>query len=709
MSKFDRRDFLKAFVATAGCFAVSASPLPFVSRLSRAEAAPGTYHFPQGLASGDPQPDAVMLWTRVEPVVDGNGAVSADAAAVIDLYVQVAEDEAFSRMITERALRAGPDSDHTVRVLVRGLKPDTICYYRFFAGSDATPMIGRTRTAPRPGDARPVRFVFLCCQNYEQGYYGAFRRLVNDDMAAKPEDQIEFVLHLGDFIYEHTGDVPLADKPARIVGPLPNGSKPWEPDGKKTNWQRGGQAPETLADYRFLYKTYLMDADLQAARARFPFIHTWDDHEFTNDCWQAHDTYFGDGEPAQVRKLAANRSWFEYIPAFLSDAPAFNGVASQAHDLKPAKVETGPMGEPDENFLLQDRNNLDAINSLTIYRAFRWGAMLDLIITDLRSYRSPPVLTEEVKAFINGAPLPPVRIVKLLDEGRAAENGNPPAMLEYKGRQLPNPRRASPPGTHMGGPQKAWFKSVMTASKARWRIWANSVPALAMRIDFASLPFVGLENGYVGADSWQGHPGELRELMAFLKDRRIGNVISCSGDYHAHIAGRLPVDPDADALSYSAVEFVTTGVSSGSMFSGAEQASRSNAFFRRAVVIEESDGNLRENFNNTVVNGLRSGLIANYTNSPKVGAMFRNERASPGLDYLDSNSHGYAVATLADDRMTVELVNIGDVSKDAGPSGSPVLRCARFTVKSWQGGAEPVLEGPEFEGEPAFPHLWPTA
>ena len=102
-----------------------------------------------------------------------------------------------------------------------------------------------------------------------------------------------------------------------------------------------------LADYRFLYKTYLMDPDLQAARARFPFIHTWDDHEFTNDCWQSHDTYFGDGSPAQVRKLAANQSWFEYIPAMLSDAVSFSGVGPAAHDFRSATVQNTPMGAPD--------------------------------------------------------------------------------------------------------------------------------------------------------------------------------------------------------------------------------------------------------------------------------------------------------------------------------------------------------------------------
>ncbi len=124
---------------------------------------------------------------------------------------------------------------------------------------------------------------------------------------------------------------------------MPDGTRPW--------WQSGGQAPETVRDYRFLYKTYLRDPDLQAARARFPFIHTWDDHEFTNDAWQSHDTYFGDGEPAQARKVAANQAWFEFIPALLSEVPAFFGLESAANDFKPTQVSRSPMGQPDGELL----------------------------------------------------------------------------------------------------------------------------------------------------------------------------------------------------------------------------------------------------------------------------------------------------------------------------------------------------------------------
>lgn len=693
----DRREFLKLFGATAGCFVATAAATPFLPALGTARAAPGAFHFPQGLASADPQPDAVMLWTRVEAIETGAALPNGD----VDLYVQVATDMSFEQVVVERAVRASTRSDHTVRVFVQGLSPDTIYYYRFYAGSDQSPYPGRTRTAPLPGTKRKVRFASLSCQSYESGYYGALRRLTNDDIAAPAGEQIDFVLHLGDFIYERTGDVP-EDRPiARIVGPLPDGTAPWEPDGTRDWWRKGGQAAVTLADYRHLYKTYLSDPDLQAARARFPFVHTWDDHEFTNDAWQSYASYFDNGEPAQKRKVSANRAWFEFIPAILSNGPSFNGIASPAHDFRDTRVEDTPMASHDDGFIF-DGDNARALSSLTIYRTLRWGAMLDLVLTDLRSYRSPPVIDEKIDALLDGAPVPPVRVVQLLDAGRTANEGKPPATISYGGREIENPRADAPPGTHMGGPQKAWFKQVMKASKAEWRIWANSCPALQIRLDFSRIPFAGLEDGYAGTDAWQGYPGELKELLTFLMDEKIGNVISLSGDYHAFAAGRLPVDPDAESLNSPAVEFMTAAVSSSSMYSMADRRTRGSGFFHRAVTYEDENGS-EANWNNTLVNGLRAGILVNYSSSDYLFDLVRNERASPGLDYMDADAHGYTLVTLDEAQAKVIQVNVGDVLSDAGPGGSPAKCKALFTVKRWAGGEEPALEGPVFEGPPPYP------
>ena len=126
---FNRREFLKLFGATAGCFVATAAAVPFVPRLGTARAAPGAFHFPQGLASADPQPDAVMLWTRVEAIDPGAALPNGD----VDLYVQVANDLDFEEVVVEQAVRASAASDHTVRVFVQNLKPDRVYYYRFYA------------------------------------------------------------------------------------------------------------------------------------------------------------------------------------------------------------------------------------------------------------------------------------------------------------------------------------------------------------------------------------------------------------------------------------------------------------------------------------------------------------------------------------------------------------------------------------------------
>lgn len=112
---------------------------------------------------------------------------------------------------------------------------------------------------------------------------------------------------------------------------------------------------------------------------------------------------------------------------------------------------------------------------------------------------------------------------------------------------------------------------------------------------------------------------------------------------------------------------------------------------------------MRENWNNTLVNGVRSGILVNYTSSAYLFDLVRNGQASPGLDYMDSEAHGYMLVTVDEEAMLAEQVNVGNVLRDEGPEGSAVLRLTRFRVPSWEGGAAPHLEGPEFEGPPPYP------
>src|SRR5690349_7422277 len=148
--------------------------------------------YPEGVASGDPDAQSVILWTR-RPFDHGDRQV---------LTVEVAEDEGFGRVIARAPAPVSAASDWTARVLVAGLQPSHVYWYRFTDADGNGSRRGRTITAPAADDPRPVNFAFVSCQDVNEGKLNAFRRMIFEDERAAPGDQLEFVLHLGDFIYE---------------------------------------------------------------------------------------------------------------------------------------------------------------------------------------------------------------------------------------------------------------------------------------------------------------------------------------------------------------------------------------------------------------------------------------------------------------------------------------------------------------------------
>ncbi len=681
-----RRQFLRRFGTGAGCFAATATGIGFLptlhpARAQDAEAAVETGRralFHHGVASADPAPDSIVLWTRAQPLDK--------SARPLPLAVQVSTDENFATVLVEQPVFAALENDYTVRLTVAGLKPDSWYFYRFITSVGDVSRLGRTRTAPVAESIAPLRLALASCQNYEQGFFGAWSRLLADDIAAAPGEEIHAVLHLGDFIYETSPDLPEGMQPVRRINPFPD----------------GGTLPDeriyavTVADYRHLYKTYLEDEALQAARARWPFICTWDDHEFTNDCWQSYATYPGAEGPAQQRKVAANQAWFEFIPARL-DGPA--------HDFRPTDVTDSDDGVPGDGYMIDGAANKAALASLTIYRSLEWGRTASIIVTDARSYRAPPPMDDGLESAI-GAPAPPVAVLRDLDQGLNANAGEPPAVFAGKDEtQVRNPRAESPAASLMGNVQKAWFKSTLKASTAQWKLWANSIPAMPLRLDLSALPFQGLPDVALGIDAWNGYPGELRELMGFVREESIGGVVSCAGDYHMHGAAILTDDPDADEPRGAALEFATSGISSLSMFSGAEQITRKPGDpFRPMVVIDGPDGEIIENFNLLLMSGARAALARNMTGSDTLSGWLADETANPYLKYMDTNANGYILLTLTADEIsaqitTVENANTSQTSSDA----AKVLRRATMRAPRWAGGTAPTLSGPEFQGTPPFP------
>ena len=383
-----RRDLLQ--LLSSSTFFLSVAP----GALASAEVPEGNpeVHFPQGVASGDPQPDGIMLWTRAEPSV---------AANTVDVLLQVSSDKDFSDLVLQSNLQTGPDSDYTLRAYIDGLASDQTYYYRFLAGPDAISRTGRTRTAPAPGQERPVKMAFASCQSFEQGYYGSWARMLEDDHKAPASERIDFVLHLGDFIYERSW-------PTFIDGTALPRQVPDFPDGVKTPKNRYAVS---LADYRHLYKTYLEDPHLQEARAMWPFVCTWDDHEYSNDNYQSVSTYHGEHQTDPARKVVANQAWFEFIPAVLDELRE-----QPAHDFR----------QPQDQL-----DNDKAINSLCIYRRLRWGKQLDIVLTDSRSYRSAPCLEDGFSSGL-GLPLDTVELIEIVDSGREYNDGNPPETPPFR-------------------------------------------------------------------------------------------------------------------------------------------------------------------------------------------------------------------------------------------------------------------------------------
>ena len=182
-----RRDFIGTAAAMGASLAWGGP-----ARASRTKWREQRALFPEGVASGDPDPNSVILWTR-RPF---------DAGSPQNLTVEVAEDEAFRRVVAHAPAPVSAASDWTSRVLVAGLKPSRTYYYRFTDAEGNGSRVGRTRTAPLPSDPRPVTFAFVSCQGTNEGKMNGYRRMIFEDERARSEDQLGFVLHLGDFIYE---------------------------------------------------------------------------------------------------------------------------------------------------------------------------------------------------------------------------------------------------------------------------------------------------------------------------------------------------------------------------------------------------------------------------------------------------------------------------------------------------------------------------
>jgi alkaline phosphatase D len=323
----DRRSLLTGAAGAAGAAAVTLTA-------GVADAAPS--YFQHGVASGDPRPRSVVLWTRVTPTAaatPGSGL-----GPRVDVRWEVSTDRRFRRVVSSGTVRTGPGRDHTVKVDAGGLQPGTRYFFRFLHAGVAGPT-GRTRTAPAPGSSPDrLRFGVVSCANLQAGWFSAYRHLAD-------RDDLDAVIHLGDYLYEYApGEYGYGRGNVDV--------RPHEPAREMV----------ALADYRQRHAQYKRDPDLQRLHARVPFVVTWDDHEVANDQWRAgaenHQAAEGD---YLARRAAAHRAFDEWMPVRLGG--------------------TAGLGD-----------------GTRLYRRLRFGTLAELSMLDLRSYRdrqatqpAPPV------------------------------------------------------------------------------------------------------------------------------------------------------------------------------------------------------------------------------------------------------------------------------------------------------------------------------
>jgi len=319
----DRRSFLKLVVGSAG--AVTGARLTGPAFSAALGLVPGPFQY--GVAAGDPLPNGFIIWTRVTPDPSATPGSGLGAPTSVDWVV--ANDPGLSDVVATGTVVTNPATDHTVKVDVPGLAPGARYSYGFRTAAGSSP-VGTARTAPAVGTAPArLRFGFVSCSNYSGGYFTPYRYLAQ-------RNDLDFVLHAGDYIYEY-GDGP------DLYGPGPAIGRVNDPTTEIIS----------LSDYRRRHALYKADPDLQSLHAKTAFITTIDDHEIANDTYR---TGAQNHQPATEGDFTARRN--AGYQAYLEWMPIRVAVAS------PAETR--------------------------FYRRLRFGTLADLTMLDLRQYRDPP-------------------------------------------------------------------------------------------------------------------------------------------------------------------------------------------------------------------------------------------------------------------------------------------------------------------------------
>jgi alkaline phosphatase D len=566
MTSFDRRSFVKAGTA-AGALAWLAvrqplsaqpvpgylDPVPFVAdpRLSglteaqlqdaftvdpNPDPAQQAATYPQSVASGDPRPQGIVLWTRVATGVPGD-----------IVFWQIASDSAFTTVVANGMYTLTNANDLTVKIAVLSnqLSPFTQYFYRFIY-NNLPSRTGVCKTLPAAtANLQQLNLGYVVCQDFGNGYYTALAHLA--------QENVDYVVHLGDYIYETINSSSFQNNPVRTVPPFAS----------------GGAIPQNVDDYRHLYKVYRGDLNQQAVHEKFTYIQLWDDHEFANDC---HQDFHPDNNPTGVTattpqpalRQAANQAWAEYS---LADVP-FN----------PA---TNPDGTPNWQ------------SSIQLYRTFSFGTLAEMIVTDERLYRDPPPCGSNEAGQ------------RYFSLGCGAMGDSSRYML--------------------GATQHSWFVNQLQSSKATWKLWANEVMLMQLKLG----PI------YIDLDQWDGYQQERNSILNVIKHGNIKNVVALTGDLHTFLAGYLKTDFDNPFEPNIGVELMVGSITSANF---AEEIESALPLSSRPLPAKSM--------------GVPPNLL-----DPVIRA------ANPWIQYWDSSTHGYGVLTITPSHLVCQYKAVTTITQ----------------------------------------------
>ncbi len=515
--------------------------------------------FDHGVASGDPLQDAVIIWTRFTPLVSDGGQ---EDAATIPVEWEVTTDPDTEQVVAEGVFETSAARDYTVKVDVTGLEPGTTYYYQFEVG-DQESVVGQTKTLPS-GPVERAALAVVSCSNYPYGLFNVYGHIGD-------RDDIDVVLHLGDYFYEYPADgwgKDIAEKLGRVSLPA--------------------HETVTLQDYRIRHAQYRTDPDLQAMTARHPLIAVWDDHESTND---------SSADNAQNHQPETEGEW-----------EARKQASAQAY------AEWLPIRSPEPD------------NLLRIYRSFQFGDLASLMMLDTRLIGRSASLDLFQRGHVPLVSMPfdfsdllnPVAITEGADVPEGAELRDVPVPFDMTGEEpepildyarivelgrileatphkmpdgilfLPDIERLQteilddPERRMLGAAQETWLRDELVASKAAgvtWQILGQQIlmgntpmPDITEQVDLSQnngwsvnrvlqMQFGSANKLPANLDSWDGYPVARRDLANDLM-QHANNTVVLAGDTHNFYAFDLTL---ADGAPPYAVEFGTGAVSSPGM------------------------------------------------------------------------------------------------------------------------------------------------